>query len=88
MTIATEQNYSPTYFLDLEHSRNRAALEGAKPGKDIRVLVRAEENPSDPSVGATGKLSTDRKVFDVFVGGQYSHSWTWVWLQERLRLYR
>jgi hypothetical protein len=88
MTIAIKQNCFRTYFLDLEDGRNRAELERAKPLKEIRVLVKAEENRSEPSVWATGKLSADGKVFDVVVAGQQSHSWTWVWLQEKLSQYR
>ena len=85
MTIAVD---SRTYFLDFDDGRNRAALESAKPGKEVRILVKAEENRSEPSVRATGKLSADGKVFDVVVAGQHSHSWTWVWLQEKLGQYR
>lgn len=77
-----------THYLDFEDSRNRAALESAKPEKKIRVLVRQEENRSAPSIGATGKLSADGKVFDVFVAGQHSHSWNWGWLKEKLSAYR
>jgi hypothetical protein len=77
-----------TYYIDFESSRTRAALESAKLEKDVRCLVRREENPSAPSIVATGKLSADGMVFDVFVGDEYSHSWTWEWLQEKLSLYR
>ena len=86
MTIAV-LNHFLTYFLDLEDGRNRAALNGANPLKNIRVLVKAEEGRSEPSIWATGKLSADGKVFDVFVNGQHSHSWTWEWLEEKLNQY-
>jgi hypothetical protein len=88
MTIIVELNDPRTDFLDLENARVRAAIESAKPEKRIRVLVKAEENRSEPSIGATGKLSADEKVFDVFVAGRLSHSWNWVWLQEKLSQYR
>lgn len=88
MTIIVELNDFRTYFLDLENARLRAAIESAKPEKKIPVLVKAEENRSEPSIGATGKLSADGKVFDVFVAERLSHSWNWVWLQENLRQYR
>jgi hypothetical protein len=78
-----------TYYLDLEDSRTRATLESAKPMKAMRVLVRQEEDRSAPSIGATGTLSADGKVFEIMPdAGQESHSWNWGWLQEKLGQYR
>ena len=78
-----------TYYLDLENSRNRAALECAKPGKSVRALVRQEENRSAPSIGATCTLSADGKVLDVMPDvDQEAHSWNWNWLQAKLDHYR
>jgi hypothetical protein len=83
MTLVVEL----TYFLDFDDSRNRAALRSVRPAKEVRVLVKQEENRSAPKIGAIGKLSADGKVFDVSVAGQRSHSWNWVWLQEKLSQY-
>ncbi len=76
-------------YLDFEDCRNRAALESAEPEQRIRGLVRKEEDRSAPSIGATGKLSVDGKVFEVAPdAGQESHPWNWEWLQEKLGQYR
>ncbi len=82
---------SPTYVLDLRDSRNRATIESVKPNKQIRVLVRPENDPLAAPIIATGKLSDDGAVFDVLVvtrAGRQSHSWTWNTLQDALRGYR
>lgn len=78
-----------TYYLDIEDSWNRAALESAKPEQRIRCLVRKEEDRSVSSIGATGKLSADGKVFEVTPDiGQEAHSWNWEWLREKLGQHR
>jgi hypothetical protein len=82
---------SPTYFLDLEDSHNRAVLESAKPGKEIRVRVKQEEVRSAPSIAATGTLSDDSKIFHVVVvtsAGRQTHDRGWSELQQDLAGYR
>ncbi len=82
---------SPTYVLDLRDSLNRSTIESAKPNKEIRVLVRPEDDASAAPIIANGKLSEDGTEFHVFVvtsAGQQSHSWTWNTLQEALSAYR
>lgn len=78
-----------TYYLDLEDSRCRAALESVRPTHPKRALVRDEDDRSAASIGATCTLSADGKVLEILPdGGQESHSWNWEWLQEKLRQYR
>ena len=82
---------SPTYFLDLDHSLNRATIESAKPNKKIKVLVIPEGDKSAKPIAATGELSEDSTVFHVIVvtaAGQQSHTLNWSDLQDQLRAYR
>ena len=82
---------SPTYVLDLRKSFNRATIESAKPNKEIKILVRPEEDALAEPIAATGKLSEDGTVFHVVVvttAGQQSHSWNWSTLQEAIGTYR
>ena len=82
---------SPTYVLDLRNSLNRSTIESAKPNKEIRVLVRPEDDPSAGPVAATGKLNEDGTVFHVVVvtaTGQQSHTWNWSTLQDAISAYR
>ncbi len=44
---------TPTYYLDLEHSLNRATIESAKEGATIAVLVRSESDPDAAPIRAT-----------------------------------
>jgi hypothetical protein len=86
-----EEFDEPAYALALDDSQTRAAIESAKPGKEIAVRVRPENDASAASVVATGKLSEDGRTFHVRVvtaAGQQSHEWTWSCLQEKLRVYR
>ena len=77
------------YYIDLEDSRCRAALESIKQGHLVRALVLDEEDRPAPSIGATCTLSADGKVLEILPdGGQESHSWNWEWLQEKLGQYR
>ncbi len=82
---------SPTYILDFRNSLNRSTIESAKPNKEIRVLVRPENDPSAESIAATGKRSEDGTEFHVVVvttAGHQSHTWNWNWLQDAIGAYR
>ena len=62
-----KQFESPTYILDLDHSLNRATIEGATPNKKIKVLVRPEHDAASKPIAATGELSANSQMFDVVV---------------------
>jgi len=82
---------SPTYFLALDHSFNRATIESAKPNKKIKVLVRPEGDKLAKPITATGELIEDGTVFHVTVvtaAGQQIHTLNWSDLQGQLRAYR
>ena len=58
---------SPTYALDLRHRSNRLSVASAKPGQEIRVLVRPEDDAMAHLIAAMGTLSNDGKSFSVVV---------------------
>ena len=58
---------SPTCALDLQHSANCLSIARAKPGQEIRVLVRPEDDATAKLVEAMGTLSNDGKSFSVVV---------------------
>jgi hypothetical protein len=83
-----EEFESPTFVLDLRNNLNRSTIATAKPNKELRVLVRPEDNPSAESVLATGRLSEDSALFHVVAvtsAGQQSHAWNWSDLQDAIR---
>jgi len=53
--------------LDLCHRSNRPGIACAKPGEEIRVLVRPEDEATAKLVEAMGMLSNDGKSFSVVV---------------------
>jgi hypothetical protein len=77
-----------TYYEDFEDSRCRAALESAKLEKEIRLLVRQEENRLAPSIGATGKLNADGEFEVMPDTAQDSYSVPWAWVQQKLSEHR
>ena len=60
---------SPTYALDLRHQSNCLSIASAKPGQEIRVLVRPEDDATAELTIATGTLSNDGTSFSVVVTG-------------------
>lgn len=78
---------SPTYILALEHSLNRATIEGAKPNKKIKVLVRPENDTTSKPIAATGELIENGQIFHVVVvtdQGEQSFDWMWGMLQSEI----
>ena len=60
---------SPTCARDLRHRSNGLGIASAKPGQEIRVLVRPEDDTTAQLIVATGTLSNDGKSFSVVVTG-------------------
>jgi hypothetical protein len=58
----------PTCALDLRDHSNCLAIASAKPGEEIRVIVRAEDDATAAKLmEAVGTLSNDGKSFSVVV---------------------
>ena len=51
------------YHLDLNSNSCRIRIDGAKPGKHVKVLVRDSDNEAEPSLHGIGVLSEDASVF-------------------------
>ena len=69
---------SPPSALDLRDPWNGLHIAMAKPGEEIRVIVRVEDNPTAAKLmDAVGALSNDGKSFSVTVtredGSQQAH---------------
>ena len=69
---------SPTCALDLRDPSNSINIAMAKPGQEIRMIVRVEANATATQLmEAVGKLSNDGKSFSVVVtrgnGAQETH---------------
>jgi hypothetical protein len=68
---------APTCTLDLRHRSNGLGIASAKPGQEIRVLVRPEDDSTEKLMEAVGTLSNDGKTFSVIVtradGAQQTH---------------
>ena len=83
---------SPTYVLALNHRSNCSSIESAKPGIEIRVLVRPEHDPTAQPIVAKGTLRKDCVFFDVTVtttdGAQQTHSWNYEILKEAITVYK
>jgi hypothetical protein len=66
-----------TCALDLRHRSNCVSIASAKPGQEIRVLVRLKDDATTQLIGATGTLSNDGKSFSVVItradGAQETH---------------
>ena len=60
---------SPTYAPDLRHRLNCLSIASAKPGQEIPVLVRLEDDTTAQLILATGILSNDGTSFSVVVTG-------------------
>lgn len=59
---------SPTCALDLRHPSNCLPIACAKPGEEIRVIVRLEDDAEAATpMEAVGTLSNDEKTFSVVV---------------------
>ena len=58
---------SPTCVLDLRHRSNCLSIASVKPGQEIRVLLRPEDDATAKPVKAMGTLSNDGKSFSVVV---------------------
>ena len=55
---------TPSRFqLDLNSNSCRIRIDGTKPGKEVKVLVRDKDHDSDPPAHGTGVLSEDSSVF-------------------------
>ena len=59
----------PTCDLELQHPSNCLGIASAKPGQEIPVLVRLEDDATAELIVATGTLSNDSKSFSVVVTG-------------------
>jgi hypothetical protein len=51
------------FQLDLSSNSCRIRIDGTKPGKQVKVLVRDKTQESSPSLHGTGVLSEDSSVF-------------------------
>jgi len=51
------------FQLDLSSNSCRIRIDGTKPGKQVKVLVRDKAHKSNPSLHGTGVLSDDSSVF-------------------------
>lgn len=81
----------PVHIIDFRNTLNCTRIEYAKPGEELDILVRLERPTDSPAVRAKGKRSDDGSSFEVTVTtehGTESHSWTWVFLQDALRVHR
>ena len=54
---------APRFQLDLSSNSCRIRIDGTKPGKQVKVLVRDKAHESEPSLHGTGILSEDSSVF-------------------------
>jgi hypothetical protein len=67
----------PACALDLRHPSNGLSIASAKPGQEIPVLVRLEDDATAQLIVATGTLSNEGKTFSVVVtradGAQQTH---------------
>jgi hypothetical protein len=51
------------FDLDFSSHSCRIRIQGTKPGKHVKVLVKDREHPNDPPLHGTGVLSDDLKLF-------------------------
>lgn len=82
---------SPTYVLDLRDRSNCSRIESAKPGKEIRVLVRPEHDTTVRPIVAKATLSNDGASFFVVVttaDGEQTHDWGFKDLLEAISVHR
>lgn len=54
---------SAGFELDLSNNSCRIRIDGTKPGKPVKVLVRDKTHDSSPPLHGTGVLSDDGSVF-------------------------
>jgi hypothetical protein len=86
-----EQTQMPAYVLDFRNTHNCAVIESTKPGQEVSVLVRSENNPDAVSIKARGIRSQDGLSFTVSVNtddGCDSHDWTWIFLLDAIEAHR
>ena len=60
---ATMTEPASRFQLDLSSNSCRIRIDGTKPGKQVKVLVRDKAHESNPSLHGTGVLSDDSSVF-------------------------
>ena len=78
------------YTLDFDSHSCRIRIEGTKPGKVVRVLVKDRAAPAAPPLHGTGVLSDDLSVFvATFVSddGEQTLSRDWPGLKAELARY-
>jgi len=81
----------PEYVIDLDHSLNRATIEGAQPGVPLSILVKAPGTGNATSIRATGARTPDGSEFQVDVPtpqGKQTHTWPWELLLAAIRARR
>lgn len=82
---------SPTYVLDLRDSSNCSRIQSCKPGKEIQVLVRPEQDATVKPIMAKGIRSHDGASFSVVVttaDGKQTHEWGYTDLLEAISVHR
>lgn len=78
------------FHLDLSSNSCRIRIEGTKPEKHVKVLVRDKEHAADPPLHGTGVLSEDSSVFTAIfpsVEGEQTLVVDWKTLKAELAKY-
>jgi hypothetical protein len=65
--MAELEEVTTSRTIDLRDPSNCLSIATAKPGQEIRVLVRSEDNAAATLMEAMGTLSNDGKSFSVVV---------------------
>jgi hypothetical protein len=79
----------PRYRLDFSNHACRIRIEGTKPGKDIKVLVRDQRDATGPLLHGTGVLSNDQSTFSAtFANAEGEQTLACNWLELRSELAR
>jgi len=81
----------PVHVIDFRDEWNCAHIESAKPGESLEIKVRLERPLDSQSLTAKGVRSADGKSFEVTVSspnGSETHSWSWEFLVDALRVHR
>jgi hypothetical protein len=72
---------SLTYVLYLRDKSTCSRIQSARPGKEVQVLVRPEDDTTAKPIVAKGILSNDGASFSVVVtradGKQQTHAWNY-----------
>ena len=89
--LVMDEFESPAYYLDLLDRSNCSRIESAKPGQEIPVLVRREDDRTKKPIGAVGTRSQDGQNFSVAVrredGKLQAHSWPYAVLLESISMH-